>query len=96
MIGESDGLLITYIVSAMAASYLLPIVVAIYYRSVIWLFIIPIVTSVVFVIPSSFVAAGGCEAGKEEAIWAMRTIPILAIAELTFAPDDERMTCATF
>lgn len=81
VIGENDTLLMIYIIGAMATSYLLPIVLAIYLKNAAWLIIIPVITSVVFAILSSFIMLAGCKVGKEEAVWAMRASPIMWLGE---------------
>jgi FtsH-binding integral membrane protein len=93
-IGENDVMLTMYVVGAMTTSYLFPFAVAVYKKHIIWLILVPLITSVVFAIPSSFVALGGCEAGKERAMWAVKAIPVPWGVAAVF--DDKKLTCASF
>jgi hypothetical protein len=95
LIGQNDVTLVMYIVVTMAASYLFPFVMAAHHRQLRWLVIVPLVTSLLFALPSSFVALAGCRAGNEKAIWAMRAIPALQIGEV-FAPKGQEMSCVGF
>jgi len=92
-IGQNPVSTMLYIIVGMTASYLLPIAVTIYKRSIKWLIIIPIITSFVFAFPSSFVTVSACKTGNESAAWAMRTIPLIWLAEITIAPEDEKISC---
>jgi len=95
LIGQNDVTLLLYIVVTMAASYIFPFVMAIYHKQLRWLVIVPLVTSLTFALPSSFVALAGCRAGNDTAVWAMRAIPALQIGEL-FAPKGKGMSCIDF
>lgn len=92
-VGQNHTLTTTYIITAMTASYLLPIAVALYHQRFRWLIIIPLITSVVFAIPSSFVTSAGCKTGNESAIWAMKAIPVMWMGESAFATDKDNLTC---
>ena len=93
-IGENYALTTLYIIVAMATSYILPLVVAVYDQHFKWLIIIPLVTSAVFAIPSSFIADAGCKTGNEGAILAMKAVPLLALGEAVFATPADNLTCA--
>lgn len=88
-VGENETLLLIYIIGAMAASYLLPVVLSFSFRSIFPLIIVPLITSFVFAFPSSFVLEAGCKAGNQEAVWAMRAVPVVWAAELLFANDHD-------
>ena len=92
-IGQSYVATTIYIIAAMSASYLLPIVVAIYKKKLVWLIIIPVITTFVFAFPSSFVTNTGCKMGNQSAVWAMRAIPLMWLAEATIAPSDQKLSC---
>lgn len=76
-IAANDTALTIYIVAAMFTSYVLPILASIVEKNLKWLIVIPIVTTVAFALPSSFVAHYGCGAGKDRAIYAMKAIPLV-------------------
>jgi hypothetical protein len=93
IIGESFLLTTIYILLAMSASYIFPIVIAVYKQQLKWLLIIPMMTSFLFAVPSSFVWLAGCESGNESSTWAMRAIPIMWLGELTIAPPGQELAC---
>lgn len=90
-VGENETLLVIYIVGAMAASYLLPIALSIYAKKVVWLIIVPAITSLLFAIPSSFIFNAGCTVGSQKAVWAMRADPAVWIAETLMATESDNL-----
>lgn len=90
-IGANHTLLMIYIIGAMFVSYVAPVILSILTKSWLWLIAIPVATTFIFAIPSSFVRLGGCDAGFDEAVWAMRAIPLMWAFE-AFNPHDP-MTC---
>lgn len=90
-IGSDHTLLMIYIIGAMFTSYVAPIILTILTKTWWVLLAIPVATTFVFAIPSSFVMTGGCAAGFSEAVWAMRAIPLLWLFE-AFNPQDP-LTC---
>ena len=82
-VGSHYPALLIYVIAAMATSYLLPIIASLVRPSqkLVWFFI-PIVTSVIFALPSSVVYDTGCKAGHTEAAWAMRAVPVIGLLEL--------------
>lgn len=99
-VGSHYPLLIIYVIGAMAASYLLPIIAVLTRpsRSSVWLFI-PLVTSALFALPSSVVYDTGCKTGYEGAVWAMRAVPIIGLGEMIgqidLAEDCKRLSGVT-
>lgn len=93
-IGHDPALLTVYIVVGMLSSYALPVVAAVVTRQIRWILFIPIATSLLLAVPSSFVFSGACESGQSAiAPMAMRTVPLLAGFELF--NEDHPISCSS-
>jgi hypothetical protein len=109
-VGAHHAVLISYNIVGISVSYVIPALVLVGLIAacfiepemgfasllmfipgvIVWLF----VASLVFAVPSSFVAKAACEAGYTTAgPIAMRTIPALGITE-RFVDDDQKIVCA--
>lgn len=95
VIGENNTLLTIYVIGAMSFSYLIPALLVLTFRlrNIGQAALVLIIASIVFAIPSSFVAESGCKAGNEQAMWAMRVIPIWWLGDTLMTPDDGNLTC---
>jgi hypothetical protein len=92
-VGNDKTLLTVYVVGAMGLSYVAPVVLAIVNKSLGWLIGVPIITSFVFAIPSSFVRLGACEGGFDDlAPWTMRAIPLWWLVE-SLHPQERHIYC---
>jgi ABC-type Fe3+-siderophore transport system permease subunit len=91
-IGENSTLLAIYIIGALSASYLLPVVLSLHQQRPSLLIIIPIVTSFLFALPSSFVFNAGCKSGRQAAVWAMRAIPVVWVGETLLATSGDNLS----
>jgi hypothetical protein len=91
-IGQYPWVITGYIVLTIMAAYLIPLGMAVTswldkdgmakpVHAVGSLVAGLMMASVITAIPSSLIANGGCDQGQENAYWAMRSIPVLAIAD---------------
>lgn len=94
-IGSHHVILGCYILGVIFVNYVVPIVawsegkhVA---QKAFYAIATPIVAFVVLAVPSSFVALGGCKAGNDNAVWAMRVTPVILV--LNVVNGEEMFSC---